>query len=59
MFESVVIVLAIILDCDCFAQVTQLDYHLRIIFVNCNWRDVFDDGFDLLQNIRHENRMIR
>ena len=58
MLERVVIVLAIILNCDCLAQVAQLNHYLRIVFVDFDRRDVLNDGFNLFQNVRYQNRMI-
>ena len=58
MLERVVIVLAIILDRDRFAQVPQLDYDLRIVLVNFDGRDVFNNRFYLFQNVRDQNRVI-
>ncbi len=59
MFERVVIVLAIVLDGDRFAQIAEFDNDLRIVFIDLDRRDVFDDGFNFVQHVRHEDRVIR
>ena len=58
MLERVVIVLAIIFDRDRFAQIAQLDHDLRIVFINLDRSDVFDNCFDFFQDIRYQNRVI-
>ena len=58
MLESVVIVLAIILNRDGLAQVAQLNHDLRIVFVDFNRRDVFDHRLDFLEHVGHQNRVI-
>ena len=58
MFESVVIVLAIILDGDRLAQVAEFDHNLRIVFVDLDRSDVFDYGFDFVEHVRHQDRVI-
>ena len=58
MFEGVVIVLAIILDRDCFAQIAQLNHDLRIVFVDFNRRDVFDHRFDFFEHVGDQNCVI-
>ena len=58
MLERVVIVLAIILDGDRLTQIAELNHHLRIVLVDFDGRDVFDDCFDFLEHVRHQDRMI-
>ena len=58
MFESVVVVFAIVLDADRLAQVAEFNYDLRIVVLNFNGRDIFDDGVDFLQDIGYQNRVI-
>jgi hypothetical protein len=57
-FERVVIILAVVLDADVLAQIAEFGDDLRIIGVDLNRRDVFDDRFDLFDDVRDENRVI-
>src|ERR1051326_1942428 len=58
MLESVVVILAIILDRNCLSQVAELDDYLRIVFINFDRRDVFDHSFDLFQYIGYQDGVI-
>ena len=58
MLERVVVVLAIVLDRDRFAQIAKLNYDLRIVVVDLNRRDVFDDRFDFVLHVGDEDRVI-
>ena len=58
MFECVVIVLAIVFDSDRLAKIAELDHNLRIVFIDLDRRDVFNDRFDLVEHIGHEDRVI-
>ena len=58
MFEGVVIILAIVLDGDCFAQFAQLNDYLWIILIDFYGRDVFDDCLDLFEHVGDQNRVI-
>src|ERR1051326_4461192 len=48
MFKRVVVILAIVLDADRLTQITEFDHDLRIVFVDLDRRNVFDDGFNLI-----------
>ena len=58
MLQRVMVILAIILDRDRLAQLAQLSYHLRIVFINLNWRNVFNHRLDLVEHVGHQHRMI-
>ena len=57
-FQSVVIILAIIFDRNCFAQIAKLNYDLRIIFLNFDRRYVFNYSFDFILYVRDYQRVI-
>ena len=58
MLEGVVVVLSIILNRDRLAQVSKFNHDLRIVFFDFNGRDVFNDRFDFVEHVGHENRVI-
>ena len=58
MLKRVVIVLAIVFDRDCFAQIAQFNHHLWIILFDCNRRDVFDHRFDFFQHVGNQDGVI-
>ncbi len=59
MLQSIVIVLAIILNRNRLAQVAQFYYDLGIVLFDLDRGDVFDDCFDLFQDIGYEDGVIR
>src|SRR6185503_14720183 len=58
MFERVVIILPVILSIDRFAKVMKLADDLWVILSHRHRDAVFDNGFDLVLDVRHEDRMI-
>ena len=43
---------------DRLPQIAEFRYHLRIVVIDFNWGDVFNDGFDFILNVGHQDRVI-
>src|ERR1041385_5521551 len=58
MLERIMVVLAIVLDRYRLSQVAELDYDLRIVFINFDWSNILDDRFDLVQHVSDQDGVI-
>src|SRR6476620_11699652 len=58
MLERVVVVLSIVLYGNRLAQIPEFDNDLWIVFVDFDRRNVFDNGLNFIEYIRHQDGVI-
>src|SRR5258708_11226183 len=59
MFEGIVIILTLVLDRNRCAQISQFDHDLWIVVTYFDWSNVFNNGLDLVQDVRNQESMVR